>query len=295
MAAARTVQTRYLLTRSKGARGRAFDETQAACLPAATGAFPLEYPPVGGRLSQFANQWQLISSDRWVLDVTSAGFRLEFTSTPLRHSVKRVTALPRDAVKRQALLTEVSELLRKDAIYRVTPSSTGEVLGLLLPDYEEDGGLASYPKPQTAQRLHEAAPVQDADPQGGPAVSHQGLMDNVHRPEGLVPACSYPLRRSAMAEVSGGGRGVRVQFAGVSNVRADNLSRDRAVEDPSEWSLSQRVARTIRTRSLSICWSGMVAYAFPPIALLQRVVQKISRGGMRRPVGGPLLAQAVVV
>ena len=79
------------------------------------------FPPVGGRLSLFKEAWGRVTSDKWVLDTISAGYQLEFTRPPPSTRVFRRTSLPKDPVKKQALLSEVRILLQKGAIERVSP------------------------------------------------------------------------------------------------------------------------------------------------------------------------------
>jgi hypothetical protein len=98
-------------------------------------------------------------------------------------------------------------------------------------------------------------------------------------------------------------------IAGVTNILADDLSRGRS-SGATEWSLAPQVVQTIFTRmffpvidlfasaqnkqlpvycarardplayavdALSIDWTGMAAYAFPPISILARVIDKIGQ------------------
>ena len=100
-----------------------------------------------------------------------------------------------------------------------------------------------------------------------------------------------------------------IHIAGVTNILADDLSRGRT-SDPTEISLAPQIAQTIfvrfchpaidlfasyqnkqlpvycsRTRdprayaadALSVDWKGLTAYAFPPISLLPKVVEKVAR------------------
>lgn len=78
-------------------------------------------PRVGGRLSLFSRSWELVTSDKWVLQTVSEGYRLEFTSSPPHHSKPIHTSLPADRAKRKALQQEVDQLLAKGAIEIVNP------------------------------------------------------------------------------------------------------------------------------------------------------------------------------
>lgn len=63
-----------------------------------------------------------MTSDQWVLSVISQGFRITFTSPPPRRCRVRVTPLPRETDKRDALLKELKDLLTKKAVVRVQGS-----------------------------------------------------------------------------------------------------------------------------------------------------------------------------
>jgi hypothetical protein len=87
---------------------------------------PLAIGPVGGRLQRFAGSWDLITSDRWVLDTITRGYALEFTSTPPSDMLRRPTPMPADPLKRLALEKEIKALLQKRAV-RATPLEASQV------------------------------------------------------------------------------------------------------------------------------------------------------------------------
>ena len=87
---------------------------------------PPVFGPVGGRLHRFAGSWDLITSDRWVLDTITRGYALEFTSTPPSDMLHRPTPIPTDPLKRLALEKEIAALLQKGAV-RVTPMEATRV------------------------------------------------------------------------------------------------------------------------------------------------------------------------
>ena len=76
-------------------------------------------PLVGGRLSQFAEEWSRVTSDQWVLDTVKFGYRLEFTGHPPQSSTRRQTTVPDDPEQKLALLGEIQQLEAKAAIRRV--------------------------------------------------------------------------------------------------------------------------------------------------------------------------------
>jgi hypothetical protein len=100
-----------------------------------------------------------------------------------------------------------------------------------------------------------------------------------------------------------------IHIPGIANILADNLSRGISL-NPTEWSLSRQVFQelyirkgfltidlfasatnhqlpvycalandpaALATDAMSISWIGMSAYAFPPISLIHKVIQKINR------------------
>ena len=77
---------------------------------------------VGGRLQRFAAEWEKVTSDPWVLSVVRYGLRIIFTSPPPQRCQVRVTPLPREMDKRDALLKELTDLLNKRAVVRIRGS-----------------------------------------------------------------------------------------------------------------------------------------------------------------------------
>ena len=74
--------------------------------------------PVGGRLAQFAQNWEELYPGRWVLGVVRHGYRIEFTADPPSRFRPRGTSVPHDVSKRSVLEEEIAALLRKKAIRR---------------------------------------------------------------------------------------------------------------------------------------------------------------------------------
>ena len=77
---------------------------------------------VGGRLRHFAAEWENVTSDPWVLAVVQYGLRIVFTSPPPQQCRVRVTPLPQETDKRDALLKELMELISKKAVVRIQGS-----------------------------------------------------------------------------------------------------------------------------------------------------------------------------
>ncbi|PIK62944.1 hypothetical protein BSL78_00071 [Apostichopus japonicus] len=84
-------------------------------------------PQVGGRLTNFTQQWEFIGGDKWVLDTVEHGYRIEFSSSPPFGGGGRQTPTPTDPVKRLILEGEILALLAKQAIVEV-PGGTGPLL-----------------------------------------------------------------------------------------------------------------------------------------------------------------------
>lgn len=75
---------------------------------------------MGGRLSLFTQQWDILGGDKWVLETISQGYKIEFTSAPPSGEGGRPTPIPTDPVQQAALEGEVSALLAKRAIVEVS-------------------------------------------------------------------------------------------------------------------------------------------------------------------------------
>lgn len=70
-------------------------------------------------MSLFANKWEMINPGPWVLEVVTWGYKIEFTATPPSRDYLKETPVPTDPEQREALETEIAELLRKQAIRQV--------------------------------------------------------------------------------------------------------------------------------------------------------------------------------
>ncbi len=76
--------------------------------------------PVGGRISRFPQQWGEITNSKWVLDIIRRGYRIPFREEPPSLTCTPPQWVPyRDVAKREALASEVSSLLAKNAIEEV--------------------------------------------------------------------------------------------------------------------------------------------------------------------------------
>lgn len=76
---------------------------------------------MGGRLLQYAPQWQTIAPGALVLAWIRRGYKIEFTASPPSVTTPRATVIPTSPEKASILLKEVGDLLRKRAIVPVFP------------------------------------------------------------------------------------------------------------------------------------------------------------------------------
>ena len=100
--------------------------------------------PVGGRLQKFAYQLENITTDIWVTQTLSQGYKIEFISQPPQFQGIRETSLPSKLSAKSVLLEEVQDLLRKRAIELVPESDKEKGFYsrfFLVP--KKDGGLRS--------------------------------------------------------------------------------------------------------------------------------------------------------
>ena len=97
--------------------------------------------PVGGRLRAFAHLWPLITSDQFVLQTVTKGYRIEFTGNPPRTKEPRCTPIPRNQARHQDLERGLESMLEKRAI-REIPFHT-DIPGFYSPIFlvaKESGG-----------------------------------------------------------------------------------------------------------------------------------------------------------
>lgn len=71
------------------------------------------------RLQHFSAEFASVTSDLWILSVVRHGYRLEFTAAPPPFLGIRLTAVPHQPAKRNALLNKVGALLAKNAVVLV--------------------------------------------------------------------------------------------------------------------------------------------------------------------------------
>ena len=78
---------------------------------------PLPQPdlPVGGRLGHFANNWEKVTKDKWVLSVVKNGYKIPFDKRPQLSP----SPLFLSQTESKALEEEVQKLLQKGAVERV--------------------------------------------------------------------------------------------------------------------------------------------------------------------------------
>ncbi len=79
-------------------------------------------PPVGGRLCHFADQWPLITSDKFVLRSVANGYEVEFTGSCRVTRSPVWTPTPSDPAKRQVIEAEIASMLSKGAVTTIDPA-----------------------------------------------------------------------------------------------------------------------------------------------------------------------------
>jgi len=94
---------------------------EAGVLPSSDPLAPLPHVPVGGRLTHFADEWVNVTSDPWVLQTVTTGYRIEFTGYPRLSRVPRWTPVPRAEDQRRCLEDHIQELLAKSAVRLIDP------------------------------------------------------------------------------------------------------------------------------------------------------------------------------
>lgn len=100
-------------------------------------------------LSHYLAQWEIITSDKWVLDIIRYGHTLEFTTKPPPHPPQKTSTHHLQLLKKEALI-----ILQKGAIEHVPGSQRERFLLSFFPHpKEESGGLTSHIRPQETQQI----------------------------------------------------------------------------------------------------------------------------------------------
>jgi Reverse transcriptase (RNA-dependent DNA polymerase) len=95
------------------------------------------YPPIGGRLSQFAHAWRSISSDPFILNIIAKGVSLDFLSLPSQST--RPTNCKMSSEMERACDAEIFELCVKRAILPI-PESSGKFFSSIFLVPKKTGG-----------------------------------------------------------------------------------------------------------------------------------------------------------
>ncbi|XP_041432012.1 uncharacterized protein LOC121397903 isoform X2 [Xenopus laevis] len=90
----------------------------------------LSQDPVGGRLGKFYKEWETTIRDRWVLQIISVGYKLEFKRRHLK-SLFLQSRIPGEPRARQALSKILMDLWKQEVIRPVPKSQRG--LGVYSP------------------------------------------------------------------------------------------------------------------------------------------------------------------
>ncbi|KAJ8039832.1 hypothetical protein HOLleu_13957 [Holothuria leucospilota] len=89
--------------------------------PIFQGAHPIRLlPAVGGRLLRFAEFWEMLDPDSWVLQTISEGYKIEFSATPPVTGLMKAAPVPQDPAQRLAVEKEMDDLSKR-AIRKASP------------------------------------------------------------------------------------------------------------------------------------------------------------------------------
>jgi hypothetical protein len=88
-------------------------------------SIPVAQQPVGGRLQEYWQNWQMICTDGWIVQFLREGYRLELDSRPPLRQIPVESKLPVEKDKRQAMLDLVDAQLEKHILEVVLDDSPG--------------------------------------------------------------------------------------------------------------------------------------------------------------------------
>jgi len=75
--------------------------------------------PVGGRLQETWKVWEQLNLDSWVVETLRRGYKFNFVEKPPLTTIPSVISLPKDTVKREAMMELIQGLLTKRVVERV--------------------------------------------------------------------------------------------------------------------------------------------------------------------------------
>lgn len=145
-------------------------------------------PPIGGRLSLFANQWEATTTDTWVLNMVRLGLTLEFLSMPPKFIIR--CPISRDRTKRGLMQAAAQHLLDIQAIQPVPEDQWAGILLHLICSpkdlwwVESNSGLVEIEQSSHLQKIQDAVP---------PVYTGEHLgrqLSSFNRPDGGIPPCA---------------------------------------------------------------------------------------------------------
>ena len=95
--------------------------------------------PVGGRLTKFLQNWEQITTDKWVLSIIKEGYKLEFNQKPSWTGIKKTIIFQENL---DIFMEEINTLLEKDVIEKVhNPQTLGGFYSTLFLVPKKNGKL----------------------------------------------------------------------------------------------------------------------------------------------------------
>ena len=199
--------------------------------------------PVWGRLKSFAHLRPLVTSDQFVLQTVTKGYRIEFTGNPLRTKEARFTPIPRNQARRQDLERGLESMLAKRAI-REIPLST-DVLGFYSPIFLVALSLlAPSTGPSAGKDLAEAFGPSVQSTRASPHGSDSHSLDTTNAPQTVDASFGQPIHPNIPGPRVGHGIGV-VGITGQPDGRP-SVPQARSVYDDSYGCLHGRLGRSPR-------------------------------------------------
>ncbi|KZS19016.1 Uncharacterized protein APZ42_014682 [Daphnia magna] len=80
---------------------------------------------VGARMKSFANQWERITDDQWILDIVYNGLKINFLSQPFQRAFPPKVTMSEEM--RKICQAEISSLIEKRAVTEIIDGTTGFV------------------------------------------------------------------------------------------------------------------------------------------------------------------------
>ena len=132
---------------------------------------------MGGRLAHFAEKWEEITDNKWVLSIVRNGFRIPFIKIPPLSSVPIRMSQSSSPFLRE----EIENLLNKQAVERVQNPGTPGFYSRIFLVPKKERKVSFYIRPVFIKPLHRETSIQNGNSQIGKTSDETQRLGCLHR------------------------------------------------------------------------------------------------------------------